>query len=207
MSMSVRPPIGKRAEDVEDRAHAKFASHRRDMAHRRMMDWANMKTKPVSAGSARRARMQLDCRTRDSSTSALPELDDTLRFACLAPWAPQRRETNMAAVEMLKVLAPSPRCRLSTRWRLFGHVHLRCEFAHHGGRSGDLVDVSFSPAGRRAMQRHHGDTSPRMTWRLQLHHLIEEYLAMDDGAACFCGGSWLDVSSCDEVAKHGVAVR
>jgi hypothetical protein len=35
-------------------------------------------------------------------------LEDTLRLPCLAIWAPAAAATNIAAVEMLKVCAPSP---------------------------------------------------------------------------------------------------
>ncbi len=43
-----------------------------------------------------------------SSTSAAPDLDDTLRLPCLATLAPAAATTNIEAVEMLKVCAPSP---------------------------------------------------------------------------------------------------
>ena len=43
-----------------------------------------------------------------SSTSALPDLLLTLRLPCLAILAPAAAATNIAAVEILKVCAPSP---------------------------------------------------------------------------------------------------
>jgi hypothetical protein len=43
-----------------------------------------------------------------SSTSALPDFDDTLRLPCLAIFAPAAAATNIDAVEMLKVCEPSP---------------------------------------------------------------------------------------------------
>ena len=43
-----------------------------------------------------------------SSTSALPDLLDTLRLPCLATFAPAAAATNIDAVEMLNVCAPSP---------------------------------------------------------------------------------------------------
>ena len=43
-----------------------------------------------------------------SNTSALPDLLLTLRFPCLAIFAPAPAATNIAAVEILKVWAPSP---------------------------------------------------------------------------------------------------
>ena len=44
----------------------------------------------------------------DSRTSALPDPDDTLRPPCLATRAPAAAATNIAAVEILNVCAPSP---------------------------------------------------------------------------------------------------
>ena len=43
-----------------------------------------------------------------SSTSALPEVLDTLRPPCLATRAPAAAATNVDAVEMLKLCEPSP---------------------------------------------------------------------------------------------------
>src|SRR5450830_432785 len=44
----------------------------------------------------------------ESSTSALPDEDETLRPPCLATRAPAAAATNIEAVEILKVCAPSP---------------------------------------------------------------------------------------------------
>ncbi len=43
-----------------------------------------------------------------SSTSALPDFDETLRLPCLATLAPAAAATNIEAVEMLKVCEASP---------------------------------------------------------------------------------------------------
>jgi hypothetical protein len=43
-----------------------------------------------------------------SSTSALPDCEDTARLPCLATRTPAAAHTNIEAVEMLKVCAPSP---------------------------------------------------------------------------------------------------
>ena len=58
-----------------------------------------------------------------SRTSALPDLLLTLRLPCLAIFAPAPAATNIAAVEILKVWAPSPpvpttstKCALSSTW-------------------------------------------------------------------------------------------
>jgi hypothetical protein len=54
-----------------------------------------------------------------SSTSALPDLLDTLRLPCFATFAPAAADTNMVAVEMLKVCAPSPPVpTISTKFEL-----------------------------------------------------------------------------------------
>ena len=67
---------------------------------------------PVSAG------VSPMCAPSASSTSALPEEEDTERPMCLATLAPAAAATNAAQVEMLKVCAESPPVpQVSTRWR------------------------------------------------------------------------------------------
>src|SRR5687768_8319820 len=57
----------------------------------------------------------------DSSTSALPDVLDTLRPPCLATRAPAAAATNIDAVEMLKLCEPSPPVpTMSTRCVLSG---------------------------------------------------------------------------------------
>lgn len=54
-----------------------------------------------------------------SSTSALPDLLETLRLPCLATLAPAAADTNMVAVEILKVCEPSPPVpTISTKFEL-----------------------------------------------------------------------------------------
>ena len=90
----------------------RMPSSRRTGATFFMAGWwlgANMKPMPVSrmhwatcaGGRSMRA-------PRASRTSALPEREDTPRLPCLATVAPAAAATNMEAVEMLKVWAPSP---------------------------------------------------------------------------------------------------
>ena len=85
-------------------------------------DGANMKPMPVSA---------IDCATCSgfsmmfapsaSSTSALPDFDDTERPPCLATRAPAAAATNIDAVEMLNVCDESPPVpTMSTRWSVSG---------------------------------------------------------------------------------------
>ena len=70
---------------------------------------ANMKPMPHLAMQAATCS---GCRSSEapkaSSTSAEPLLDDTPRLPCLATLAPAAAATNIAAVEMLKLCAPSP---------------------------------------------------------------------------------------------------
>ena len=80
---------------------------------------ANMKPMPVRAmHSAICAGCNWMLTPRCSSTSALPDLLETLRPPCLLTLAPAAAATNMAQVEMLKVCEPSPPVpTMSTRWR------------------------------------------------------------------------------------------
>ena len=70
---------------------------------------ANMKPTPTSPMQAATCA---GCRSmrapRASSTSAEPDFEDTLRLPCLATRAPAAATTNIDAVEMLKLLPPSP---------------------------------------------------------------------------------------------------
>ncbi len=81
---------------------------------------ANMKPTPTS--SMQRATcsgVMLMLTPRASSTSALPDFDDTERPPCLATRAPAAAATKAAAVEMLKVCAASPPVpQVSTRWKV-----------------------------------------------------------------------------------------
>ena len=81
---------------------------------------ANMKPMPVaSIERAICAALRSSGRPSCSSTSALPDLLETLRLPCLLTRAPQAAATNMLQVEMLKVCEPSPPVpTISTRWRL-----------------------------------------------------------------------------------------
>ena len=45
---------------------------------------------------------------RASSTSALPQVDETARLPCLATFTPQADTTKATVVEILKVLVPHP---------------------------------------------------------------------------------------------------
>src|SRR6185437_8803610 len=70
---------------------------------------ANMKPMPVSARHSATCAGARSMRAPSaSSTSALPDFDDTLRPPCLAMRAPAAAATNIEAVEMLKLEAPSP---------------------------------------------------------------------------------------------------
>ena len=83
--------VGQRPEDVEDRAHAQLFAHGRGMFF--IAGWwlgANMKPMPVSGGGAT-CSGRVDAQApRASSTSALPEVDETLRLPCFV-WPRGRR--------------------------------------------------------------------------------------------------------------------
>ena len=70
---------------------------------------ANMKPTPVAwMHSATCSGVRARLTPSASSTSAAPDLLDTLRPPCLATRAPAAAATKIVAVEMLKVCAPSP---------------------------------------------------------------------------------------------------
>ena len=70
---------------------------------------ANMKPTPVSAMQVAIAPgFSIMLAPSASSTSALPDFDDTDRLPCFATRAPAAAATNIEAVEMLNVCAASP---------------------------------------------------------------------------------------------------
>ena len=102
--------IRERAEHVEHGANAELAAHRdrRDAAP----DGTRARTrKPMPASSTQRRTPSGDSEITTpsaSSTSALPHRDEAARLPCLATGHPAPAATSAAAVEMLKVPAPSP---------------------------------------------------------------------------------------------------
>ena len=105
---------------------------------------------------------------RASSTSALPELEDTLRLPCLATRAPAAAATNIEQVEMLKVCEPSPPVpTMSTRRLRSGTSTVRENSRITVAAPAISPTVSFftrSPVRMAAAIT--GDTSPRMIWRI-----------------------------------------
>ena len=81
---------------------------------------ANIKPTPsVLMHCPTAAEVRLSFTPRASSTSALPDLLLTLRLPCFAILAPAAAATNIDAVEILKVCAPSPPVpTTSTKWVL-----------------------------------------------------------------------------------------
>src|SRR3546814_5748969 len=68
-----------------------------------------MKPTPVrSRLSATCSGLSMILAPSSSRTSALPDEEEALRPPCLAIFTPWEADTNMAAVEILKVLEPSP---------------------------------------------------------------------------------------------------
>ena len=119
-----------------------------------------------------------------SSTSALPLREDTERLPCLATFAPAAALTKVAAVEMLKVCAPSPPVPTTSTtcwWSLSGTIvansRITCAAA--------AISPTVSFFTRRPMMK------PAIcAWReLPAHdlahhvqHLVVEDLAVLDGA-------------------------
>ena len=103
-----------------------------------------------------------------SSTSALPDFDDTPRLPCFAIRAPPAAATNIEAVEMLNVCAPSPpvphrsiRCARSATSTGVANSRITCAaaaispivsfFTRRPSSNADAID---------------GDSSPRISIRI-----------------------------------------
>ena len=119
-----------------------------------------------------------------SSTSALPDFDDTERLPCLATRAPAAAATNIDAVEMLNVCDASPPVpTMSTQVLAVGHVDLGGELAHHLRGRGDLADRLLLDAqadGQRG--DHHRRHLAAHDLAHQRQHLVVEDLAVLDRA-------------------------
>src|SRR5690606_19357579 len=104
-----------------------------------------------------------------SSTSAAPELEETLRPPCLATRAPAAAATNIEQVEMLKVREPSPPVpTMSTRWVRSATSTLRENSRITSAAPAISPTVSFltrRPVRMAAVIT--GDTSPRMICRIR----------------------------------------
>ena len=127
-----------------------------------------MKPMPVSAmQSAICCGCRLMLAPSASITSALPDDEDTLRPPCLATRAPAAAATNIEAVEMLKVCAPSPpvptmssRPLVSASGTLVENSRMTCAAA--------AISPMVSFLTRKPMVRAAtiiGDISPDMIWR------------------------------------------
>ena len=96
-----------------------------------------MKPSPVSAMQRlMRSGVKVIWAPSASSTSALPDLLETLRLPCLLTLAPHAAATNMLHVEMLKVCEPSPpvptmstRCRRSATSTWVENSRITCAAA------------------------------------------------------------------------------
>ena len=104
-----------------------------------------------------------------SSTSALPDFDDTLRLPCLAMRAPAAAATNIEHVEMLKVWEPSPPVpTMSTRCVRSATSTVRENSRITVAAPAISPTVSFftrNPVRMAAVMV--GETSPRMIWRIR----------------------------------------
>ena len=144
-----------------------------------------MKPMPVSAmQSATCCGCRLIFAPSASSTSALPDDDDTLRPPCLATRAPAAAATNIDAVEMLKVCAPSPpvptmssRPLVSSSGTLVANSRMTCAAA---AISPMVSFLTRKPMVSAAIIS--GDISPDMMLAQQRQHLVVENLAVFDEA-------------------------
>src|SRR5476649_2380369 len=129
---------------------------------------ANMKPMPVCAiDCAICSGFKLMLAPSDSMTSALPDEEDTLRPPCLATRAPAAAATNIEAVEILNVCAPSPpvptmssSLRVSAIGTLVENSRITCAAA--------AISPMVSFLTRRPMVSAAtitGDISPDMIWR------------------------------------------
>ena len=107
---AARRPDWTAAQQIEDRAKAEFAPHRR--RHASSPDGRRARTGKQKSVSARQRSACAGARsTRTpscSSTSAAPLFDDMLRLPCLATGTPQAATTKATAVETFSVPSPSP---------------------------------------------------------------------------------------------------
>ncbi len=130
---------------------------------------ANMKPMPVSAMQAATASgLSMMLAPSASSTSALPDFDDTDRPPCLATRAPAAAATNIVAVEMLNVCDASPpvptmstRCLRSATSTLVDISRITCAAA---ATSPTVSFFTRRPTVSAAIIT--GETSPLMIWRI-----------------------------------------
>ena len=132
---------------------------------------ANMKPMPVSWMHCATACGESVIGTPSaSSTSALPDLLETLRPPCLLTRAPAAAATNIVQVEMLKVCEPSPPVpTMSTRWvrsatlTLTEHSRMTCAAAVISPMVSFLTRRPVSSAAVMV-----GDISPAMMRRISV---------------------------------------
>src|SRR5690606_13189308 len=145
---------------------------------------------------------------RASSTSALPQRLETARLPCLATTAPAAAATSAAAVEMLKVLLPSPPVpTMSTNGPRRGRI---CTAWARMARAQPVISATVSPFMRRA-------TRNPATWAGVAAPRITASMA---AAACSSDRSWPSTSrrkmsrkdmafpprQLEEIGQHGLAV-
>jgi hypothetical protein len=177
--------IGQRAEDVEDGAHAHLAAHRRDHLHRRMMDRREHEADAgLLDGGGHLLRLQFDHRAQRFQRVGAAGLG---RHAAVAVLGHARTggggHEHRAGGDVEGVRAIATGADDIDQVGGIGHRHWPGEFAHHGGRRGDLVHglLLHAQAGedRRGHHRRHvaAHDLPH-----QVDHFVEEDFAVLDGA-------------------------
>ena len=184
-----------------------------------------MKPMPVSAmHSATCAGVRSIDAPSASSTSALPDFDDTLRPPCLATRAPAAAATNIDAVEMLKLeRAIAAGADDVEQMRVVArHRHLGRQLAHHPRRAGDLADgfLLHAQAGDDRRRHQRADLAAHDLAHQRDHLVVEDLAVLDralqrflrrdrDGAPCLAGRSRFmrpAAAAAEEIAQQVVAV-
>ena len=143
-----------------------------------------MKPMPsLSIACAVSAGLSPMCAPKASSTSALPEDEDTERPMCFATLAPAAAATNAAQVDTLNVRGVAAGAAGVDEVPLVGDLDRRRELAHHLRGRGDLADgllLHAQPDDEAGDLRRAELAAHDLAHDVQ--HLVVEHLAVLDGA-------------------------
>ena len=129
--------------------------------------WANMNPMPLSRmHRSTPSGVSSTCTPSSSNTSALPQVPDAALLPCFATFRPAPAATNAAAVEILKVLRPSP--PVPTESTSMPSTFTRSENSRMTVAIPAISSV-LSPFSRRAVRNEPNwawVASPDMIWRI-----------------------------------------
>ncbi len=152
---------------------------------------ANMKPMPARAMDAATCSGCSSIAAPSASrTSALPDLDDTLRLPCLATLAPAAAATNIEQVEMLKVCEPSPPVpTMSIRCVRSATSTVR-ENSRMTSRAGDLAYrfLLHPQAGQDRRRDQRRDLATHDLAHQPDHFVVEDLAVLDRALERFLGG-------------------